>query len=116
GYGEGRSRIWPRSRAFRHRDRGLNRLSMNLKKVAAESVAQAVSLRGKLRGFETASKSRAHRDCLDYFSGCIRTSARAFSRAESAALFVIAALFSKDDARLFSFARSLSFRVELSAL
>ena len=49
-------------------------------------------------------------------SGRFRISARARNRAESAAFFVIAAVFSNDGARLLSSASSLWFMCEFSAL
>ena len=51
----------------------------------------------------------------DQRAGCFRISARACNRVESAALFVLTALFSNDGARLLSFASSFCFRCELSA-
>jgi hypothetical protein len=49
-------------------------------------------------------------------AGRFRISVRACNRVESAALFVITALFSNEDARLLSFASSLCLMCELSAL
>src|SRR6266404_44138 len=51
-----------------------------------------------------------------YVDGCFRISAKACSRAESAGLFAMAALFSNDGAMRFSFASLLWLMCELSAL
>lgn len=52
----------------------------------------------------------------DQCEGRFRISARACNRVESAALFVMAALFSNDGAKLLSLASSLRFILERSAL
>src|SRR5258706_13595762 len=52
----------------------------------------------------------------DHCAGRFRISARACNRFESAVLFVMAALFSNEGARLLSFASSPRFMCEVSAL
>ena len=51
-----------------------------------------------------------------YVDGCFRISAKACSRAESAGLFAMAALFSNDGAMRLNFASLLWLMCELSAL
>ena len=57
-----------------------------------------------------------HRLMEEATSGRFRISARARNRFESAVLLAMAAVFSNDGARLLSFASSLRFMCEVSAL
>src|SRR5579864_4706909 len=105
---------WSASQSWPGR-RQLPRLGFNPVNSLSYHKAQVAQHDGRTPGigwtYSAGSDARRY-----YVDGCLRISAKACSRVESAGLFAVAALCSNDGAMPFNFARLLRLRCELSAL